>query len=305
MPIWVAPVLQYREGHKWPIHRLDLSPHSGGEETAKLACMEPIAAISVIENDLRHLLDAVMSVKHGPKWLESSYSPEEIEALEDRQREETKRRAPARVPVSLLAYAHFYQLRKVIEKNWQDFSTALGEKKEFTVLADKVEDFRNAPAHSRELLHHERALLEGIAGTIRTSVTMFLSSRSPDAKHYPVIEWVRDSFGNEPGMSPGVNPIFESDLRLRVGDVITFDVRGWDPQGRELSWNLGTYPGGSSARKVAAIGTDASLDLVIAADMVGEHLYAEILMSSDGNYHRHTAFDHKITFLYAVDPPSF
>ncbi|GAB2604378.1 hypothetical protein GCM10009696_07380 [Kocuria himachalensis] len=233
------------------------------------------------------------------------FTPEEVQALEQRHVEEAKRRAPAKVPSSLISYTHFYQLRKVIEKNWQDFSPALGEKKEFTVLADKVEDFRNAPAHSRELLHHERALLEGIAGTIRTSVTTHLSSRSPDAMYYPVIEWVRDSFGHEPEMRPDKDPICETDLRLKVGDSITFDARGWDPQGRELKWRVRTFPSENSrvTKTPIAIGTDVSFEVAITSGMVGERVYVEISMDSDSSYHRHTHYDHQVSFKYAVNPP--
>jgi Swt1-like HEPN len=160
--------------------------------------MEPSAAIAVIETDLRHLVRVVLEKAHGSDWLAKNLDAATIHRLQERLEEERKRRAPAKVSSDLMAYTHLYELRTVIEKNWQEFSPALGEKKEFVVLMDKVEDFRNAPAHSRELLPHERSLLDGIAGTVRTQVAMYVSSQDPDKRHYPVIESIRDSFGNEP-----------------------------------------------------------------------------------------------------------
>ena len=100
--------------------------------------------------------------------------------------------------------------------------------------------YRNASAHSRELLGHERAFLEGIAGIIRTKVTMHRSAMDSNRKHYPVIESVRDSFGNAATqLDPNGIATLETHITLQVGDVVTFEANGWDAQGRDLSWRIG------------------------------------------------------------------
>lgn len=266
--------------------------------------MEPSAAIAVIETDLRHLVRAVLEKAHGPDWLAKSLDAVKVDELQARLAEERKRRAPARVSSDPLAYTHLYELRKVIEKNWQEFSPALGEKKEFVVLMDKAEDFRNPPAHSRELLPHERSLLEGIAGTVRTQVTMYVSSQDPDKRHYPIIESIRDSFGNEPTSEMlNFNPLVDTGLTLQVGAVVEFDARGWDPQGRDLTWRWDVTSTTSDSPIVS--GNDVHFTWSPTEDNVGAVCFLRVEMLSSGRYHRGAGdVDHYVTFRYSVEPPA-
>jgi hypothetical protein len=227
-------------------------------------------------------------------------SAETVAELEKRREEERKRRAPASVSPDLLSYTHLFELRRIIEQNWQRFAPALGAKKEFTAFLDRVEDYRNAPAHSRELLPHERMLLDGIAGEIRTRITAYRSSRAPDASYYPVIESVRDSFGNEPA---DLNPsaiwhIVRTGITLREGDTVEFECRGWDSQGRKLQWTCG-----SNASSVTAEGPQVRLTWTASKEDVGQLCPIDIKLNSDGEYHRHTYYDQKVTYHFKVDPP--
>lgn len=265
--------------------------------------MEPSAAIAVIETDLRHLVRVVLEKAHGFDWLAKNLDAAAVDKLQERLEEERKRRAPAKVPSELTAYMHLYELRKVIEKTWQEFSSALGEKKEFVVLMDKVEDFRNAPAHSRELLPHERSLLDGIAGTVRTQVTMYVSSQDPDNRHYPIIESIRDSFGNEPtSESMKFNPLVETGLMLQVGTVVEFDARGWDPQGRDLTWRWGVPSTTSDSPSVS--GNEVHFIWSPTEDNVGAGCFLTVDMLSSGRYHRGAGVDHSVIFRYSVEPPA-
>ena len=265
--------------------------------------MEASAAITVIETDLRHLVRVVLEKSHGSDWLAKNFDAATVEELQERLEAERKRRAPGKVPSELTAYTHLYELRKVIEKNWQEFSSALGEKKEFVVLIDKVEDFRNAPAHSRELLPHERSLLDGIAGTVRTQVTTYVSSQDSDKRHYPIIESIRDSFGNEPtSESLASNPMVDTGLTLQVGDVVEFDARGWDPQGRDLTWRWGVPQTHSDSPSV--LGNDVHFAWSPTEDDVHQYCFLTVEMLSSGRYHRSAGIDHYVTFRYSVEPPA-
>lgn len=263
--------------------------------------VEPSAAISVIETDLRRLVRVVLQSSIGENWASKVFDGQVSEKLRERLEEEKKRRDPATVPTDLTAYTYLYELRNVIEKRWDFFSKALGAKREFSVLMDIVEDFRNGPAHSRELLPYERALLEGIAGKVRTQITRYVSSTSPDAKHYPVIEWIRDSFGNELS-SPGAGSsnYVQTGLRLQVGDTVAFVARGWDPQGRELTWRWGrTFA--SLGPKVG--GTEVAFTWKVTKEDVGERFFIEIDLIGAGPYHRQGGYDDRVAFHYAVEPP--
>lgn len=264
--------------------------------------MEPSAAIAIVETDLRHLAEAVLSKNDGTEWIEEHLEQEVVERLKGRLREEVKRRSPATVPSALVSYTHLFELRKIIEKNWQEFAVALGEKRDFVVLMDRVEDFRNAPAHSRELLPYEKSMLEGIAGTVRTQVTRYMSSKYQDARDYPVIESIRDSFGNASAdLSSTQASSVETGLVLRVGDEVIFECRAWDPQGRELTWQWGRV---FASQGSAITGSEVSLPWVVTEKDVGARLQIEIQVLSSGPYHRHTQYDHRVTFVYAVEPPA-
>lgn len=166
---------------------------------------------------------------------------------------------------------------------------------------DLVEDFRNAPAHSRELLPHERVLLEGISGDIRTKVTLYLSEQSTDSMHYPIIESIHDSFGNAAsGLADGSSVTVVTNLRLQVGQIVDFVGRAWDPQGRELTWKWGVT---FAANGGTTTGTDVTFTWSPTEADVGRRRSLEIDMSSAGPYHRYLGYDHRTTFVYTIDPP--
>jgi hypothetical protein len=176
--------------------------------------MEPYEAVNSLEGSLRGLVQDVL----GDQWIESSGV--DREALERRRTEEAARRKGAAVEQNLLAYTHLYELRKAINKNWEKFKPGLGDKKRFDVYMDRLEGFRNAPMHSRELLPFERDLLSGMVGELRNIVTIFRSQQGPDRKYYPVVETIVDSFGNE--MEDIEARLTMTDLRLQVGDTVEF-----------------------------------------------------------------------------------
>jgi hypothetical protein len=267
--------------------------------------MEPGAAIAVIETDLRHLVRVVLSKAHGPNWLTQCLDSATLAKLNERQEEEGKRRSPAKVSGDPMAYTHLYELRKIVEKDWEQFVPALGEKREFVVLMDKVEDFRNAPAHSRELLPYERSLLDGIAGSVRTMVTQYVSSQAQDARHYPVIESIRDSFGNEPesltSKYNSVTELIDTGLVLQVGDEVQFEARGWDPQGRALTWRWGAPV---TRDDTSISGSEVHFVWSPTENDVGRSCFLVIELLSTGPYHRGPGYDQQITFLYQVEPPT-
>jgi hypothetical protein len=256
--------------------------------------VEPSEAITALEVALRTLIASVLS----DAWIEQGKL--DVSALEARREEERKSRDGAVISDDLLAFAHLYELRRVINRNWDVFKLALGEKKRLDVYLDRLEDFRNAPSHSRSLLPFERDLLSGMVGEIRNKVTLFRTTQGPDMEYYPKIEQVTDSFGNSPSTGLESGPR----LRLKAGDVVQFQCRGWDPQDRNLTWELRIGRSGlDGSVTTEAVGAEVTLTLVINERMVREHLLVEILMRSDGQYHRNGFYDELCDFYYAVDPP--
>jgi hypothetical protein len=299
--IAVGVEILYEEGHTIDPHGYEIV-EAVKAHADYIRPLEPSAAIAIIETDLRRLVEVVLRSSEGPEWWDKVLPPEAKKQLQERHDEEAKRRNPALVPSGLMAYTHLYQLTDIIKKRWQVFSPALGTMRDFVVLMDKVEDFRNAPAHSRELLPHERALLAGIAGEIRTKVTVYLSQQSPDSKFYPVIELVRDSFGNESvPIDSTDHDIVSTELQLKVGQDVQFECRGWDPQGRELTW---TYTSNPLARSKEIVkGNSISFTFRPNDNDVGVGCFVDITMASSGKYHRHGKYDQQVSFHYQVEPP--
>ena len=254
--------------------------------------MEPAEAINVVETVLRRAVRQVL----GDSWHEGTgVDPAK---LEERREEERKRRTGAAVEADLLSYTHLYELQEIIKKRWAEFKPIFAKQDRFFVYMKRLEDFRNAPMHSRTLLPFEQALLEGIAGELRNELTLWRSSQAPDMSWYPTVESITDSLGNLITSGNCRTP-----SRLQVGDEITFRCVGWDPQERELIWTLNGMAiiGPQLDRQV---GSEVSLTWYIKPAHVAEASIVTISMMSSGEYHREpSGYDFSATVLYAVNPP--
>lgn len=258
----------------------------------------------MIENDLRFVIRENRTSGAEETWLRGVLGDSAVQVIIERKVSEASRRKPARVSELLLDYTTLAELRKCLNAiDWARVGSSLGKKAEFDLLLKHVERYRNTVAHSRELLQYEVALLEGVAGIIRTRVTIGRSSMDQDSEHYPVIEYMRDSFGNE---ATKLNPSeawtsMRTGLTLQVGDVVTFTCRGWDAQGRELTWTLSDFTGPTRA---TATGTETQLRWVVGEEDVGASANIKIGVRSSGRYHRHSGHDQSVIFAYAVSPPT-
>ncbi|MGW7103288.1 hypothetical protein [Streptomyces sp. NPDC054838] len=161
--------------------------------------MDPSEALTSCERSLRELLTVSLRDKFGANWLQEVFTPEDLARLLAKQEVEVKRRTKrgaAAVSASLITYAEFTQLTRLVDRHWDSLNGALGAKKEITVLLDRIEAVRNAVAHSRELLPCEQELMSAIAGEIRNRVTIHISGQDASGEYFPRVEIVRDSFGH-------------------------------------------------------------------------------------------------------------
>ncbi|SHN26851.1 Swt1 family HEPN domain-containing protein [Actinacidiphila paucisporea] len=150
--------------------------------------MDPSEALASCERALRELLTVSLRDKFGDNWLQEVFTPEDLARLREKQEVETKRRTKrgaAAVSASLITYAEFTQLTRLVDRHWDSLNRALGVKKEITVLLDRIEALRNAVAHSRELLPFEQELMSAIAGEIRNRVTIHIAARTPPVNTFP------------------------------------------------------------------------------------------------------------------------
>lgn len=263
-----------------------------------MSAMEPGEAIGLVETDLRNLVLEVL----GPEWLAKSKCDPAV--LKERVEAEVKRRPGGVVDRNLIGYTEFYELGEIIECNWTDFAPVWRSKQYFKAVFSRLSDFRNPDAHNRSLLPFEVALVEGWAGEIRNTVTLYRSGKSVDMEYYPLAESVTDSFGTVAGIKPsGVHNTGEVvPIRLGVGDTVQFACRGWDPQGRDITWTLIRIGRGEIDRQV---GTAVTLTWAVEEADVGESCAVLIYMTGSGKYHRLNAEGHDLTHVmqYSVNPP--
>lgn len=253
--------------------------------------MDPAEAINLVEVVLRDLVRLVL----GDAWMQSRRV--DTAKLEEKRDEDKAKRRGTAVNEDLLAYTEFTQLQNIILDDWPKFTSALGKKKYIEAYFDRLTGFRNPTMHSRPLREFERDLVNGIVGELRNLIVIYRSAQGPDMEYYPKIEQVTDSLGNNPN-----DPLdFSPKLRLKVGDVVKFECRGWDPQDRNLTWQL--EEGRNRGILSEMQGSEATLTLVITEKMVQERLNVYISITSDGQYHRYGFYDDECTFHYAVDPP--
>jgi hypothetical protein len=258
--------------------------------------VEPSDAISVVETVLRQAVRHIL----GEDW--STGTGVDLQECEARRTEESKSRHGAVVDQDLLAYTYLWDLEKIVLRNWEQFKPIFKDQARFKVYMALLEDFRNAPAHSRSLLPYERDLLSGIAGEFRNVLTLWRSQRAPDMTWYPRIDSLTDSLGNRLDAF-GPSALVSLSVRLKVGDLITFRCIGWDPEDRELTWTLDVIGDLGSPLDVQT-GADVTLTWQVREIHVSEATFVTITLKSSGQYHRYsTGSDASVSVQYSVDPP--
>lgn len=191
---------------------------------------DPATALQTLENALRLAVRAVL----GEGWHEKLDNDDKLEA---KRVEESNRRDGAVLPDDLLSFTEFFQLTRLIDRNWEAFKPIFADRKRTKVWLETAEDVRNAIAHSRQLLGFERSLIAGISGQIRNLVTIYRTEREPASAHYAVIERAVDQYGTV-GRGPKRYDLPETLIRVEVGETVEFDCIGRDARGRELDWFL-------------------------------------------------------------------
>lgn len=248
------------------------------------------------ENSLRDFIERILRKQFGEDWLvKSGINKEHVDEWRKRKAEESKRQRIGPASENLIYYAELSDLRKIINKNWDPFfRSVFDNKKEFEVYFDKLEAFRITDAHRRELLPHQKQLLIGIAGEMRTRIIRSRNQMDRLDSIFPRIELVRDSLGNK---SDGGMTICSTDIELTPGDVLDYVVTAYDPEGLPLE-----YYAGSSIGRGIEWSKNNSLQVKIEKKDISKDFFVEIKIRSFREYHAHPGYDDRATFKYKVLP---
>ncbi|MBA3520184.1 MAG: hypothetical protein H0T75_21680 [Rhizobiales bacterium] len=262
-------------------------------------------ALNVLENSLRDVVELVLRKGVGPEWLASVGLPEErVNSWRQRREEEPRRRPGGEVEQRLLYYADFYGVVDLIQKHWaKGFHECFGNRKRFDVYVDRLGAFRNPDAHSRALLPFEQNLVIGMAGELRQEIGLFLSrgGGADEPEYFARIEEVRDSYGMRVvGHGADQSGSGRSNVTLRPGDEISFAGKAWDPDGRDLKWEIFLS---NRKERIHLEGASIEWQWRLETRDIGEESSVLFAVESGRPYHRHRdGLDDRVVMWYRVLP---
>jgi len=260
--------------------------------------MDVTQALKDAENVLRDFLLNHMTSKYGSDWLNKlGVSEDRVKKWIERKEEEEKSFSSGNIDERLLYYADFYDLETIIHKNWDpEMKEALGEQKEILLYLKLLGKYRNPDAHRRELLPHQKHLVLGISGEIKTRLVKYRSMKEDSSEnYYPKFDIVQDNYGNKIISNQLIK---KNQTILRPGDTIEFTLTASDPYGEELEFWGTVYAGGELTKT-----SNNTFFIRIEDNHVRDSFDIEFFVRSKRDYHREGSIDDRARFSYKVLPP--
>ena len=258
--------------------------------------MDVSQALKDSENALRDLIYLTLSKKDPVGWLaKCGVTPQRVEAWEKRRAEDQKKFGTS--DARMLYYADIYDLDTILQKHWDQFIAALGDKKKFLALFSLLIDYRNADAHRRELLPYQKCLVIGIQGEIRSRIVMYRNKQEEALDHYPRIEYANDNLGSSYAAQPN-GFVLQTGLTLRIGDMLQFAVTAHDPRGEAILYSLR-----AGAKPQTEWQEGHEFTVTIGADDVGKRFIVWLMIKGQGDYRQFQTYDADARFEYEVLPP--
>lgn len=184
--------------------------------------MDATQALKDAENSLRDFIFQILEGKYKEEWLLRCWASEKrISEWEERRNEErTKFWKTTAIDERLLYYADFRDLSEIMKENWSLFSDAFWEHKKFKPYLDMLWGLRNPDAHRRELFPHQKSLIIGIAGEIRTMIVRYRNKNENINDYFPRLECVRENLWRI--WLPNDLSSEDKEISVRVGDAAQF-----------------------------------------------------------------------------------
>jgi len=258
--------------------------------------MDITQALKDTENSLRDFISNTLKVKFGDDWIDAcGVTNERIERWKERKQAEEKRQQTGAVEERIIYYADFYDIRTILKKHWTEFAPALGDLKTFEVWLNELEKLRDPDAHRRELLPHQKHLILGISGEIRTRLIRYRSAQETSEAHFPRIESVRDNLGNS--FVFGDFLMVDTKAVLYPGDTIDYAVTASDPLGEDLLYRVGV-----GNRDLGPWQESNMLSVSFTESDIGVNVQVWVEVQSHRKYHAHSYGDDAVRFFYTVLP---
>lgn len=188
--------------------------------------------INEYENTLRRLIISIIGSEDN---VDYKASPDRIEKWKEKREIEIKKNKGLLFENRILYYSDFYDLKTIIDKNWNLFLPILNNKKRFEIFFKELENYRNTISHGRNLTTSQNLLLEGILIDLKNTITIYHNKNEMKEDYFIRIIKINDNLGN----------IWDSDLKvtepiLRVGDQYELVIEANDPKDREIEYKIFT-----------------------------------------------------------------
>lgn len=262
--------------------------------------MDTFQSLKDLENSLRDLIEFVLSKKFGATWEDRLGVTSDRKAVwQGKRNDETQRLRGKSLDHRILYFSDFYDLNTVFEKHWGDgLSEVFPTLKWITHFLNEVERLRNAQAHGRGLLQHQKHLLVGISGEIRTQIMLYRGKRDDMDSYFPIIEAVSDSIGTV--IADPRRCGWEAKNPVGVGDLVEVRASSTDPMGEPLEYSirkiLSSEPEHWSSENWA--------EIRFLEEDIGKSCNVQVKIRTKREHHAYQDFDDETTLIYHVRPSS-
>lgn len=247
------------------------------------------------ENSLRDLIYQILNEKYQKEWeLKCWITSDKIEDWKERRNIERKKIGKTvAIDERLLYYANFEDLETILTKNWGLFSDIFWEQKQFLPYLKILWDYRNTDAHRRELFPHQKNLILGISGEIRTKIVRYRSKNENSNDYFPRLECIQESLWRT--WLPDNLSSEDQEIKVRVGDEVQFIISATDPKGGGITYWLYF----NSQEIISELINN--ITYIFTESDIGKD-YIQVYIKSDRIYHKHWRFDDAAYFTYLVLP---
>jgi len=133
-------------------------------------CTEADGQISELERSMRVLISTILERKFGSSWEKSSgVTRERLEKWKEKRGRRTGER--------LIDYSDFFDLRNIIDKNWEMFANCFENRKRTDIFLTQLESFRNELKHSRGITREQTMLCIGMSSDLLARIRHFLREK--------------------------------------------------------------------------------------------------------------------------------
>jgi hypothetical protein len=242
------------------------------------------------ENALREFLHQSFSKKYGELWTnENDLTKKLMVKWTERKAHDEKGANAIKGKEKAIQYANLEELRELIAQCWSDeMGEVFEDKQTLDTFLKILNDYRNPDSRRRELFRHQKHLLLGIAGDIRSRIILHRSKQEIGGP-YPRIESVKDNLGNL--WTPGNPRRLRTSNTLYAGDELEFIITAYDPEEKELGYRC--QHGKWQANNIVLVPIDRR--------MVEKQGLIHLMIRSDRKHHAYRmGFDDRVTFEYEI-----